>query len=205
MNIIDRNLRFTEPLQPLTAPDLLILHHEAAFSATVEQIHDFHIKSRGWSGIAYHLYVRKDGSVYRGRPIDRRGAHTSNYNFRSVGICCEGNFETEKMSDRQYDALCEAIAYVQSVYTGLRIIGHREVGATACPGKFFPLEEVKKTMQRYKTIDEVPAALRPETQQLIASGALSGKGGAAGLDVTEDMLRTLIIAKRYADKVAANG
>ena len=202
MNIIERPLVFTTALKPLTNPDLLILHHEAAPTATVEQIHTFH-RTKGWGGIAYHLYVRKDGSVYRGRPIDKRGAHTSNYNYHSVGICCEGNFETEMMPDKQYVALCEAIAYVQSVYPGLRIIGHREVGATACPGKFFPLEEVKKAMQRYKTIDEVPAALRPETQQLIASGAL--KGNENGLDVTVDMLRTLIIAKRYADKVASNG
>ena len=202
MNIIDHNLTFSEPLQPLAAPDLLILHQEAASSATLEQIHAYH-KGKGWGGIAYHLYVRKDGSIYRGRQLDRRGAHTSNYNFRSVGICCEGNFETEMMTPAQYAALCEAISYVQGVYPGLRIIGHREVCATACPGKFFPLEEVKKAMQRYKTIDEVPAALRPETQQLIASGAL--KGNEHGLDVTEDMLRILIIAKRYADKVAANG
>lgn len=58
---------------------------------------------------------------------------------------------------------------------------------------------------RYKSINEVPAALRKETQQLIDAGVLSGKGGAAGLDVTEDMLRVMIVNKRYADKVAADG
>ena len=61
------------------------------------------------------------------------------------------------------------------------------------------LEE--EPMVRFKTIDEVPTALRPETAELIAAGVLQGKGPDAGLDVTEDMLRTLIISKRYADKI----
>lgn len=59
--------------------------------------------------------------------------------------------------------------------------------------------------QRFKTINEVPASLRPETQALIDAGVLSGKGGNVGLDVTEDMLRTMIISKRYADQVTKNG
>ena len=61
-----------------------------------------------------------------------------------------------------------------------------------------------ETVVRFKTIDEVPAALRPETQELIAAGVL--RGNENGLDVTEDMLRTLIISKRYTDKIggAAN-
>lgn len=58
----------------------------------------------------------------------------------------------------------------------------------------------EEIMTRYKSIDEVPASLRPETEELIASGALKGKGGTLGLDVTEDMLRCLIIAKRYSDR-----
>lgn len=51
---------------------------------------------------------------------------------------------------------------------------------------------------RYKTINDVPASLRKETQELINAGAL--KGNENGLDVTEDMLRSMIIMKRYIDK-----
>lgn len=194
--MIEKELQFDKPLTALTAPEFLILHHEAAPSASVEQVHNYH-KGKGWGGIAYHLYVRKDGTVYRGRPIDKRGAHTSGYNYKSVGICCEGNFETEKMTARQYEALCEAIAYVQGVYPGLKIVGHRELCATACPGKYFPMEEVKRAMARMKTISDVPASLRKETQELIDAGAL--KGNESGLDVTEDMLRSMIVMKRYID------
>ena len=55
-------------------------------------------------------------------------------------------------------------------------------------------------MIRYKSIEEVPAALQPETAQLINAGVLCGKGE-AGLDLTEDMLRTMIVCKRYADRM----
>ena len=55
-------------------------------------------------------------------------------------------------------------------------------------------------MVRFQTIEEVPASLRPETQELIDAGVLRGNGN--GLDVTEDMLRTLIIGKRYTDRIA---
>jgi len=56
------------------------------------------------------------------------------------------------------------------------------------------------TPRRFRTLEEVPAALQPETRELIEAGVLRGRGGQAGLDMTEDMLRTLIIGKRYADR-----
>ena len=54
--------------------------------------------------------------------------------------------------------------------------------------------------ERIRTLDDVPASLRPETEALIAAGALRGKGGSEGLDVSEDMLRTMIVCMRYADR-----
>ena len=50
---------------------------------------------------------------------------------------------------------------------------------------------------RYQTLDEVPESLRAETEILINSGALKGSG--QGLNVTEDMLRSMIVAMRYTD------
>ena len=77
-----------------TKTNLIVLHHAAAKSCSVQDVHRWHL-DRGWSGIGYHFFVRKDGTVWRGRPEDRVGAHTVNYNSRSIGICFEGNFELE--------------------------------------------------------------------------------------------------------------
>lgn len=68
-----------------------------------------------------------------------------------------------------------------------------------------PKEETEENMaevKRYRTIDEIPEALRAETQELIDSGALKGRGDEKGLDVTDDMLRAIIISKRYTDEKA---
>lgn len=59
--------------------------------------------------------------------------------------------------------------------------------------------EIMNNDKRYKTIEEVPEALRAETQELIDSGALKGRGDELGLDLTDDMLRSIIISKRYTD------
>lgn len=55
---------------------------------------------------------------------------------------------------------------------------------------------------RYATIDDVPSWAREETQKLVERGAL--KGDAHGkLDLSMDMLRTMIVCQRMID--AAGG
>lgn len=51
-------------------------------------------------------------------------------------------------------------------------------------------------MTRWKTIDEIPEPYRAMAQRYLDSGALLGKGGGE-LDLTEDMLRTMEIMRRY--------
>ena len=60
--------------------------------------------------------------------------------------------------------------------------------------------KVLKARRRIDEIGQVPASLRAETEALIASGALRGSGN--GLDVTIDMLRCMIVSKRYSDSLA---
>lgn len=57
----------------------------------------------------------------------------------------------------------------------------------------------EENVMRFQTIEDVPSWAKKETQELIDSGAL--KGTESGLNVTEDMLRTMIINKRYIDSV----
>lgn len=190
MNIIDKGLEFNGALADFPAkPQLLILHHEAAPTATVEEIHSYHIKHNGWSGIAYHLYVRKDGKVYRGRPIDKIGGHCKGYNSISIGICCEGNFEDEQMSQTQYNALREAVAYARSVYPGIEIKGHRELNATACPGKNFPLDKI-----RSDAMSKIPDWAREEYAEAMSLGITDGSrpnDSASRLEVAIMILRAI--------------
>lgn len=120
----------------------IILHHAGVTQATPESIHTYH-KSLGWCGIGYNLYVSKDGKVYHGRPIDTVGAHTVGYNATSVGICFEGNFEIEQMSPVQIEAGKRAIDYAKSYYPNTTIKLHKECDATACPGRYFPADQLR--------------------------------------------------------------
>ncbi|NFV47514.1 hypothetical protein FDJ70_07485, partial [Clostridium botulinum] len=73
MNIIDTNLNF-KSLSWCNNPRQIFLHHAEWSNCAVEDIHRCH-KENGWSGIGYHFFVRKDGSIYKGRPEGVLGSH----------------------------------------------------------------------------------------------------------------------------------
>lgn len=142
VNIINANLKFGS-LTNRTKTTHLILHHTASTSMSVEQIHQQHL-NQGWAGIGYNFYVRKDGSVYQGRGWERIGAHTVNYNSTGIGICFEGNYETESsMPDAQFNAGAIMVSLALNKYPTISsVCGHKNLNATACPGKNFPLDSM---------------------------------------------------------------
>lgn len=75
MEIIDDGLEFNSNMSRMGNVNGIVLHHSGVtVPQTVETIHEYH-KSKGWAGIGYHYYVRKDGSIYKGRPEEYAGAH----------------------------------------------------------------------------------------------------------------------------------
>lgn len=64
------------------------------------------------------------------------------------------------------------------------------------------LHTQEDTMVRYKTIEEMPSFYQAEAKELVELG-FKGKGGTAGLDVTEDMLRTMIVNLRMCKALIA--
>lgn len=140
MNIINTQLSFSS-LSTRKSTTRIILHHAAAKACDAATIHRWH-RQRGWSGIGYHFVVRKNGVIERGRPENKTGAHASGHNYDSIGICFEGNFETETMPPAQLCAGQELIAYLKGKYKIKKIQCHREVGNTSCPGRHFPLAQM---------------------------------------------------------------
>lgn len=135
MTIQDAHLQFSSlsPLSP-NAIDTIVVHH-AAMDGSVQDIHRVH-KQMGWSGIGYHLYIRKDGSIWQGRPLNTLGAHVKGHNSHTIGISLEGNYENEMPTPTILSSLSFAIQYVrQSIGKNLPVKGHRDLMATACPGR----------------------------------------------------------------------
>jgi len=118
-------------------PRYIIIHHSAGRDVPAKTIHQWHL-DRGWHGIGYHYVVRKNGSVETGREESQSGAHAGpDYNNRSIGICVTGNFEENDPTPDQMEALAELVLSVSEGYEipPERVLGHRDVSATLCPGE----------------------------------------------------------------------
>ena len=144
MNIIETSWNWKGSLSNRSSTKYIALHHAAAVTCGASDVDSWH-KANGWCGIGYHFFVRKDGSVYRGRPLNSVGAHVSGMNSCSIGICAEGNYDTEKtMPTAQKTAIAELLDYLKTnYYPNAVIVGHREIGASDCPGTYYPLDELK--------------------------------------------------------------
>ncbi len=144
MNIIETAWKWTSGLSKRKSTNLIVLHHAAAVTCTAAQVDSWHKVDNGWSGIGYHFFISKGGTIYRGRPEWAVGAHASGRNSDSIGICVEGNYETETtMPKAQRAAVREVLRHLKATYPNAVIKGHKEVGATGCPGKYYPLNEMK--------------------------------------------------------------
>ncbi|MBU5484152.1 N-acetylmuramoyl-L-alanine amidase [Clostridium sp. MSJ-11] len=157
MNIINSNLIF-KGLDYSNVPRMIILHHAAALKCSIEDIHRWHLNN-GWSGCGYHYFIRKDGRIYVGRNEKAIGAHCINYNSVSIGICLEGNFDTEKMGEVQYKALVKLSRYICSKYNINKIYGHGELNATNCPGRNFSLERLGSDLKVGAEVESYPGYL----------------------------------------------
>ncbi|MDD7793707.1 peptidoglycan recognition protein family protein [Clostridium sp. 'White wine YQ'] len=125
-------------------PSRIVLHHADASSCNVFDIHRWHLQ-RGYAGIGYHYFVRKDGTIYQGRQEDQRGAHCPSANYNSIGICFEGSYMIEVPPAAQLNAGLELIADIKNRYGNMPIYGHKDLYATSCPGDNFPLVSIKNS------------------------------------------------------------
>lgn len=146
MKIIECNLPRNGNFTRRSKTDEVILHHAEASSATVWDINDWHL-ANGWTGIGYHYYIRKDGSVYRGRPEWALGAHAVGHNDRSIGICCEGAYMTETMPEAQLASLKALLRDIMERYGTLALKRHKDVNSTSCPGDNFPWKQAQQYMR----------------------------------------------------------
>ncbi|XP_058790731.1 peptidoglycan-recognition protein LE-like isoform X2 [Phymastichus coffea] len=105
---------------------------------TVRYIQTFHIESKGWDDISYNFLVGGDGSIYEGRGWDVEGAHTFNYNKKSIGISFIGTFTKKEPTDRQMYAAKKLIEYAlqnKKLAEDYKLLGHRQCIKTESPGQ----------------------------------------------------------------------
>lgn len=113
-------------------------------------------RQRGWLCIGYHFVIGRDGTIYRGRPMDARGAHCKRggRNSTHVSVCLIGGISQRpqahvpgnpwngsdaeaNFTDEQGTSLSRLIDHLQGHY-GFgddMVEGHRDVPneRKACP------------------------------------------------------------------------
>lgn len=146
--IQDPQLTFAIDIFDRMSTEAIVLHHLSA-DWSIHQVHEYHM-TRGWFGVGYHFQVDKDGTIWSGRPLMSLGAHTVANNHNTIGIAVRGRYDTvdRHMPDAQFNALVELIRYLQAQFGEIPVYGHGYFNATACPGRFFPMEEVQLLQYR---------------------------------------------------------
>ncbi|MCZ7648328.1 MAG: peptidoglycan recognition protein family protein [Planctomycetota bacterium] len=144
---------------PVRVWTAIVLHHSATLRGSAASFDAYHRQERGWRSLGYHFVIGNgtdtaDGEVEAGPRWRRQEAgahaHSSEFNERGIGICLVGNFELREPSEAQVQAvadLCKRLCAKFGIPPS-RIYGHggiREGGSTVCPGRFFPLERIRKT------------------------------------------------------------
>ena len=155
LNIIEKTYKINGNLSIRNSTERIILHHAAASQCNVDDVDRWH-KQKGYSCIGYHFFIRKDGTIYRGRQENVVGAHAYQNNYNSIGICFEGDFEKEQMTDTQVESGKELVAYLKNKYNISKVQKHSDVNNTSCPGKNFRFDEIaNSTVKNTVTFVEV--------------------------------------------------
>lgn len=132
--------------------------------ATMRAILAYHTQSNRWDDVGYNYLIDASGRIYEGRSArqgtvpgeDRNGnlvvgAHTANNNSGTVGVALLGNFVDHEPSAAALASLERLLTWsadrhgVDTLGTTTwtrgsqtirqsTLIGHRDTGATACPG-----------------------------------------------------------------------
>jgi len=105
---------------------------------SVDTIRDWHL-AKGWNDIGYHFYIDIDGTIHKGRDIDRIGAHCKGRNRNSIGICYCGGVEADGKTPKdtrtqeQKESLLHVLKTIKAMYPESMIYSHNEFAAKACP------------------------------------------------------------------------
>jgi len=133
-----------EPARPWT---VIVVHHSATARGGAALFDKMH-KERGWDGVGYHFVIGNgtdtgDGAVevtFRWRE-QRDGAHAKGWNDVGIGICLVGNFENTDPTAQQTASLVRLLRHLRRRFgiPAERVVGHKALNPTLCPGKRFDL------------------------------------------------------------------
>ena len=114
--------------------NLIVIHCSATREDRTLTPDDLEIshRRRGFNGIGYHYYIRKDGTVILTRELERIGAHVRGFNRESIGVCYEGGLNcrgcpADTRTPEQRASLHLLVHQLLERFPGSRVCGHRDL------------------------------------------------------------------------------
>ena len=90
-------------------------------------------RQRGWTGVGYHFFIRKDGLIQQGRPLERTPAAQRKHNRYTVAICLHG-LSDDLFTEHQFRSLRNLSKQIKLQHNNnITFHGHCEVAAKTCP------------------------------------------------------------------------
>jgi len=130
-----------------------IIIHTAAFKgeASIDEVRRWHLE-RDFLDVGYHYYIRRDGTIQKGRQETHVGAHCTDMdmNYRSLGICFEGHGDYEAFTQDQRNAMCDLYEDILTRWDipVEDVLGHRETGAPkTCPGNKVDMDDIRNMLK----------------------------------------------------------
>lgn len=132
--------------------DLIVIHCSATREDHPFTEHDLDTahRLRGFDGIGYHFYVRRNGDIKSTRAVERVGAHVRGYNAHSIGICYEGGLDSHGLAkdtrtEWQQHSLRVLVRALKMDYPDARVVGHRDLSPDVNGnGEVEPMEWTKE-------------------------------------------------------------
>jgi LysM repeat protein len=138
----------------------IIIHHSVTDEGDATSLDTIHYR-RGFNrGLGYHFVIdngtttKVDGQIEASprwvKQMDGAHCNVGGMNQCGIGICLVGDFTHHEPTRKQMDALVLLVNTLRRYYRIplSRVLGHRDVKPTECPGKSFPWKEFKRRLRR---------------------------------------------------------
>lgn len=135
----------------------------------------YHQDQQGWIDIAYHVSVDRNGDIFELRTPELVGDTATSYDTTGhFLVVCEGDFDTEQVTDAQLNGAALAFAWAAQTFhlASDTLASHRDVApGTECPGASLYAHIASGDLRR--RIDDLMAAGRVKLQQICGPQAAS--------------------------------
>lgn len=96
-------------------------------------------RQRGFAKVGYHYFIKRDGTIQRGRGIEEygihmdieEGAHVLDFNRCAIGVCLAGGLDSKgraenNFTEQQFTSLITLLTKLREWFPTAIIQGHRD-------------------------------------------------------------------------------